>query len=320
MKRYVLNLLSLVLLLGICSCNNNGKKPYAKWQDTITTGVIPIACDQCFQPIIQAEIDVFESIYDKAGIVPIYTDEVDAIQLLLNDSVRLAVIARPLTNEEKSILASKKMPARELIIAIDAVALIVNKENTDSIIGMPNLKKILTGEITEWKQLNPKSKLGKIDVVFDNQNSSTVRYAIDSICREQKLSENLYAQKNNPEVIEMVSKVPGALGIIGVNWISNEKDSTNLSFSDKIKVLAVGPYANSDEYNSYKPYQAYIARKNYPMTRYVYIILSDPKSGLSSGFATFLASDRGQRIILKSGIVPATQPINIVNVSDKYPK
>jgi phosphate transport system substrate-binding protein len=212
------------------------------------------------------------------------------------------------------------MVVRELRIAIDAVALIVNTENEESIIGIPTLKRILTGEITEWRELNPRSNLGKIDVIFDNPNSSTVRFAIDSICGGQELSGNLYAQKNNMEVIEKVAEIPGALGIIGVNWISNDNDSTNMSFSEKIKVLAVGRYANPDRFNSFEPFQAFIALRQYPMTRNVYILLSDPRNGLSSGFASFIASDRGQRIILKSGLVPATMPINIINVHDRNPR
>lgn len=317
MKKIVLFSLLITIILMGSSCSRAPKS--TKWQDTTTAGVIPISCDQCFQPIIQSEIDVFESLYPMAGILPIYTDEVEAISLLMQDSVRLAVTSRGLTDGERVSFTNKNMVVREIVIAVDAIALIVNNANNDTIIGMPVLKKILTGEITEWKQLNPQSKLGKIQVMFDNPNSSTVRYAIDSICGGQELSKDLYAQKNNKEVLEMVSKVPNALGIIGVNWISNENDTTNLSFTDKIKVVSVGKYEAGDEYNSYKPYQAYIALNKYPMTRYVYVLLSDPKSGLSSGFASFIASDRGQRIILKSGILPATQPVNIVNVNDNFP-
>jgi len=310
-------LISIVLVVS--SCNKTPKS--TKWQDTTTTGVIPITCDQCFQPIIQSEINVFESLYPMAGIVPIYTDEVEAIQLLMKDSVRLAVTSRGLTDGERAAFTNKKMFVRELEIAIDAIALIVNKENEESIIGIPTIKKILTGEITEWKQLNPKSKLKKIDVIFDNPNSSTIRYAIDSICSGQELSTSLYAQKNNLEVIEMVSKVPGALGIIGVNWISNENDSTQLSFNDKIKVLAVSRFASPDEFNSFQPFQYQIALGKYPMMRSVYILLSDPKSGLSTGFASFVTSDRGQRIILKSGLVPTRGHLRIreVSINDNYP-
>ncbi len=317
MKRFVLIILPVFIFLLGSSCDKTPKS--TKWQDTTTTGVIPIACDQCYQPIIQSEINVFESLYPMTGIMPIYTDEVEAINLLIQDSVRLAVTSRGLTDGERAAFTNKNMVVREIKIAIDAIALIVNKRNQDSLIGMPTLKKILTGEISEWKQLNPKSNLGNIDLMFDNPNSSTVRYAIDSICRGEPLSEKLYAQKNNKEVIEMVAKNPNALGVIGVNWISNENDSTNMTFSDKITVMSVSKYAGIDSHNSYKPYQAYIALGNYPMTRDVYILLSDPRSGLSSGFSSFVASDRGQRIILKSGILPATQPVSIVNVNDKFP-
>ena len=123
--------------------------------------------------------------------------------------------------------------------------------------------------------------------------------------------------KENRQVINYVSQNRGALGIIGVNWISNPSDTSNMSFSENIKVMAVSPYRHATATNSFKPYQAYIALKKYPMSRPVYLILSEPRMGLASGFTTFIASDRGQRIILKSGILPATQPVRLVNVRNQ---
>ncbi|GHU92516.1 phosphate ABC transporter substrate-binding protein [Bacteroidia bacterium] len=305
-------------MISFSSCRK--KKKDEKWSDTTTTGIVPITCDECFLPIIRAEIDVFESIYNSANILPIYTNEVEAIDLLMKDSVRLAVVSRDLSEKEKAVFLAKKMQVRARKIAVDAIALIVNKENQDTIIGVPAIKKILTGEITEWSQIYPGSKLGKIDVMFDNPNSSTVRYAIDSICQGVPLSDKLYAQKTNMNVVEMVAKLPNSLGIIGVNWISNENDTTNMSFSQKIKVMAVSPYEKADYENSFQPYQAYIALGDYPLTRDVFILLSDPRSGLSTGFTSFVMSDRGQRIILKSGILPATQPVRLVSIKDEYVK
>ena len=302
-----------LLLTGSC----NRVKPDGKWKDTPTAGLVPIACDQCYEPIIQEQIDVFEALYIQASIYPIYTDEADAIDLLLNDSVRLAVTSRKLTEEEKSfLLQSRNMIVRELKVAQDAIALIVHPSNPDSMMAMPTLKKILTGEITEWSQVNPKSKLGKIDVMFDHKNSSTVRFAMDSICGKQPLSSGLYAQGSNQQVLNMVAEHPNSLGIIGVNWVSNENDSTHLSFLHKVKVMWVSPYEVADISNSYKPYQAWIATKQYPLSRSVYFLLTDPKSGLSTGFASFVASDRGQRIILHSGILPEA-PVNIKPVEVK---
>ncbi len=310
----------IILLLGILllsSCRNN--PPKDKYTDTLTTGVVGISADESFSPIVQQQIDVFENKYPKAGIIPFFVSEVDAVNLLLHDSVRLAIATRKLTEGEKEyLMQDRKFVVRETKIAIDGIAVIVNNRNADSLISVSDLQKIMTGKITDWKELNPNSALGELKLVFDNPNSSTVRYAIDSICRGEQLSSNLYAQKNNPAVIDFVAQTPGAIGIIGAAWIGNKNDSTRLSFIDDIKVMSVSREKVATPHNSYKPYQAYLALGDYPLTRDVYILLTDPRTGLSSGFTTFAVSDIGQRIILRSGIVPATQSVRIVNIRDNF--
>jgi phosphate transport system substrate-binding protein len=279
--------------------------------------VIKIAVDENFQPIIQEELDVFEAQYPQAGIVPIYTNEVDAINRLLKDSVRLVISTRPLSFNEDNSLKSKKFAPRSYKLATDGIALIINNQNPDSLISVSDIRRILTGEVKSWKTIFPTSRLDKFKVVFDNANSSTVRYAIDSICYGKPLSKELYAQKTNLEVIDFVSKTPNAIGIIGVNWLSNSKDTSNLSFKNEIRVMSVSSESVATTTNSYKPFQAYLFYGYYPLTRSVYIILNDPRGALPSGLTSFLTSDRGQRIILKSGLVPATQPVRIVRVKDE---
>lgn len=312
MSRNAAIVLMLCVAVAVSSCRNRSKQP----TDTVSSGVIKISADESFRPLIQQEIDVFEGLYPAAGIIPEYTSEVEAINLLIKDSVRLAVSTRKLTQPEINTLNEKKLFPKEIKIATDGIALITNKQNTDSMLSLPNLTKILTGKITKWKELDPQSKLGDIQVVFDNANSSTVRYAIDSLCGGAPLYEGLSAQGNNPQVIDYVAKTPNALGVIGVSWIGNKGDSTNLSFSDRINVMRLSREDPAMVANSCKPFQAYLALGRYPLTRDVYILLTDPKSGLASGFTTFISSDRGQRIILKSGIVPVTQSIRLVNVRE----
>lgn len=173
MSRNAAIVLMLCAAVAVSSCRNRSKQP----TDTVSSGVIKISADESFRPLIQQEIDVFEGLYPAAGIIPEYTSEVEAINLLIKDSVRLAVSTRKLTQPEINTLNEKKLFPKEIKIATDGIALITNKQNTDSMLSLPNLTKILTGKITKWKELDPQSKLGDIQVVFDNANSSTVRYA-----------------------------------------------------------------------------------------------------------------------------------------------
>lgn len=292
-------------------------KPKDGLTDTSTSGVIAIAADESFRPIVQEEADVFEGLFPLAGIVPRYVTEVEAVNLLLKDSLRLAITSRRLTPEEMNSFNSRKFFPQEIKIATDGLALITHRGNPDTLITVNQLRSILTGRVLQWNDLYPASRLKHILPVFDNKNSSTVRFAVDSICKGASLSDRVKALKTNKEVINYVSRTPEAIGIIGVNWLSDRNDSTGLTFSKEVRVMSVSAAAQATPENSYKPYQAYLYYGDYPLTRSIYALLNDPRSALPWGFASFLASDRGQRIILKSGLVPATQPVRIVNIKDE---
>lgn len=303
------------LLIALTACNS---KPKDGLTDTYTSGVIEIAADESFRPIVQEEIEVFEGLFPLAGVVPRYTTEVEAINLLLKDSVRLAITTRRLTAEEMNSFHSRKFFPREIKLATDGLALIVNRQNPDTLISVRDIRRILTGEVSNWKSIYPASPAMDITVVFDNKNSSTVRFAIDSVCGGKPLSvSGVKAMNTNQQVIDYVAKTRDAIGVIGVNWLGNRADTTNLSFRKEISVMSVSADDVATPENSYKPYQAYLFYGDYPLARPIYILLNDPRNALPWGFASFLTSDRGQRIILKSGLVPATQPVRVVDVKDE---
>lgn len=303
------------LLFSFLACDRKAKPTRT---DTMTSGVASMVCDGCFAPIINEEIAVFQGINPDADMNPVYADEVTALNLLLKDSIRLVVAARDLTPAEYEYLKSKDLYPRANKIAVDGIALIINKKNNDSLISLSTLKKVLCGDVRGWKDLNPTSSLGEIKVVFDHPNSSTVRFIKDSICGKCALSDNVKAVENNQEVIDFVSKTPGALGVVGVSWVNNPQDTTNLSFIDQIRVMSVSPYDEAREDNSYQPFAAYLALRKYPLIRDVYMITSDLPGGLPAGFLHFVSGDRGQRIILKEGLVPATRPMRLVTVKSSF--
>ena len=310
MKKIFFISVTLLLAVLLVAC---GKQKSTETKNTMRSGYIKIAVDQTVQNVIQQQIDVFEGLY-PVDIEPIYTTEQEAVELLKNDSVRLAVTARKFTEAEVSYFNSKTFQPEAVRIAIDGVAVITNPANRDSVISARDMKRILTGEVTQWNQIFPGSRLGKIQVVFDNTNSSIVRYANDSICRDMPLSKELNALELNEEVVEHVAKVPSAMGLIGVNHISDENDSTVIEFTRKIRVMRVSYEDAANAENSVQPYQYYLYNGQYPFRREIFILLNDPRGELPKGFSRFISSDQGQRIIKRTGLLPSTMPIQTVKI------
>lgn len=210
--------------------------------------------------------------------------------------------------EEKALLDQVIQPT-QLELAKDGVALILNRQNKDTLIHLNDVKKILSGEL---ESVNAKRKKASSisEVVFDQPNSGIIRFLKDSLISFDSLPKYCFALKSNAAVVDYVSKKPQALGLIDVSWISDRDDSTANSFLNSIHVMGI-----SRDSGFFQPYQAYIAQKSYPLVRNVVMISREVRSGLVSGFITFCASDKGQRIVLKSGLVPSTMPLRIVEIN-----
>jgi len=312
MKR---NWFLLFVVLVASGCRFFKGDPY---RNTPTTGITSICADETFRPVIEAEIDVFKGIYGYTELDAKYVPERESFRQLLNGDVQLIVASRPLTVEETAFMNQKKIFPRQSKIATDAIALVVSPSSIDTLITVDQIRAILTGKLTQWNQINPASSAGKIKVVFDNEKSGIVKYLVDSICAGKLVTSNVFALEYNRDVIEYTSTHPGVLGFIGASWISNPDDSLHLSFHRKIRVVSVSNDSRPDADNSYKPYQAYLVDKIYPLTRDIYIINAEPRNGLATGFSSFVASDKGQRIILKSGILPAIAPTRVINIRKDF--
>jgi phosphate transport system substrate-binding protein len=240
-----------------------------------------------------------------------YTNEQDAIKKLMKLETWLAFGTRDLTDKERQNLIDRKYRPRTIPIAYDGLAIIVNNSNPDTCITVKDFKRILKGELVNWKDLYPTSKLGTIDVVFDNPLSSTVRWCVDSLLGGKEFkAPNIGAVKSSAAVIDYVEKHENSLGIIGSNWLNDSRDTTNVTFKKNITVMKVSRLDSATVANSWRPYQYYIYNGNYPLIRTIYAILNEPRSGLPSNFAHFCRLPKGQLLIQKSGLLPIQYGMN----------
>lgn len=296
-------------MIGI-QCKNR-KTPVV--EETPTRGTIRILADESFRPIVESQIGTFTSLYKYAHINPVYVPEKDIIPAFLNDSVKLVVTAWEPSEEQKELLRQTQIIVRTTAVAYDAIALVLNKENSDSLLSYKQVNDLFTGKLTDWKEVNSTSKLGNIQVIFDSDKSANIRYFREEFKLGAQLPASFYSLKSNEEVIDYVTKNKNAVGLVSVNWICDQDDSLSRSFSHKIKTAAIShQYLDPGSYSL--PLQGSIYDKSYPFTRKINLVSRETFSGLGSGFASWFSSEQGQRIVLKSGLVPATMPIRLIQI------
>jgi phosphate transport system substrate-binding protein len=287
---------SSFIITGMLACNQQ-PPIQVKGDDTFVTGKAQFLADESFKPILDQEVYVFKSLYTGAKPELVYKSENEVLRLFLNDSIRTAILSRQLKADELQVLKNRNFPPDVNRFAIDAVVLIVNQQSTDTLTSVSQIKAMLNG-----KAMTDKS------IVFDNPNSSLVRYLKELSGNQELKQKNIYALKSNKDVIQYVSEHPNAVGIVGFSWL-DDPDKDYAPAVAKVKIMGVKNESNDKAPTEYfKPSQETLALKQYPLSRQLYILNSTGKMGLASGFAAFLKSEVGQRIILKSGLLPDSIP------------
>ena len=269
--------------------------------DKYDRGTINISSDESFKPVIDSQVQVYEAKYPNVKLNVHYKPETDCIRDLGVDSVRMVIITRRYSQQEKEFMQdSLHVSPEQLLLAYDAIAVIVNPVSEESLFTMAEIKEILIGKFK--KNLIP---------VFDGLNAtSTVRFIIDSVLRGDTLTKKALAAKSSEEVINYVAKTPDAVGFIGVSWIGNKEDPQQQSFLTKVKLAEI---ESTDVPGKYiQPVQANIYAGRYPMTRELFSILKEnPRDGLGHGFKNFMTGERGQLIFRRAYLVPGLMQFNI---------
>lgn len=315
---------ALGLLMIFSGCGDRRPK------STSTRGLARIMCEESFQSVLEQEIAVFEYQYPEASIMPEYINEHDALDSLFNNKVDLIIISHDLTPEQKASLKKIGRAYRSRMIAVDAVAIIVNKQNDIEELSMEDLRDIFTGKVKRWGEVFPtKLKNDTIKVMFDGSGTGVVHYMKEKFLNGASFGPNVYARKTSQDVFDAVEQYKNVIGFIGVSWITSDLKSAEvpiaqkyeelktknevsvIDFTDRIKVM---PVRGDDKVQGVKPYQAYISSGEYPLVRTIWAIDASYNGMLDHGFFTFLTGVIGQKIILQTGILPAAEPVRYVEI------
>ena len=182
----------------------------------------------------------------------------------------------PLKNDkEKNIWSTQ--------VAWGALAFIVNSENKIDNITTENIKKILTGEITNWKKLGGEDK--PIKLLLRESKKSGVGLTAREILfknKDKNLSKKADFFKSSGFVRDTVIKEKYAFAI---DDVVSSKDIKGLKL---LKVDGVEPNKKNILSNKYKARRAF------------YIYLDHKPDNLAKKYIDFALSDEGQAIISKT--------------------
>lgn len=288
---------SFVFLITACSCESERRgdmdavAPPKEGQD-ILTGSMGVVVDESVAALLKEHVDVFHSSYVNSRISLISQPERVAINTLLRGEASVAVLTRVLTEEESAGFKQRSVTPRIFPIAYDGIILVTQKGAQDSLITIADIKGYLSGQSTSGKRL-----------VFDHVNSSTLRFLKDLSELERVVATQVRTETAIEDVFAAVLEEEDLIGVMSLNQYLSYKDS--LDIADNIRTLGV---RNEEDGNYYKPSQSTLADGTYPLRHEVYVLNYQPNLGLGIGFSAFLTGDRGQRIVLRSGILPTKMP------------
>ena len=233
-------------------------------------------------PIAQAAAEVFMQNNSQANISVRGGGSGNGIAALIEGTCDIADASRPMKVKEILLCQKKGVSPVPHVVAMDGIAVIVHSSNPIQGLNMEEIKDIYTGKITNWKELGGKNL--KIVVVSRDSSSGTFETFETIILKGKKVIPESLAQASNQTVATVISTTKGAIGYVGLGYISNT-----------VKALQV---------NGVIPEQETVASGKYPISRPLYMYTDGAPQGTAKDFLEFICSEEGQKIVEEQGFVP----------------
>ena len=210
------------------------------------------------------------------------------ISALMDNTTDIAMASRPIKFSEKMKLKAAKQEVEEVIIAYDALAVIVNPSNPVSQLTRQQLEAIFRGKITNWKQLGgPDMKI----IVYSRETSSgTYEFFKESALKNKNYMSSSLSMPATGAVIQSVSQTKGAIGYVGLAYLS-----------PRVKAIAVS-YDDGKHY--VLPSLENGKKKLYPVVRPLYYYYNVANKEKVTPFIDYILSPQGQNIIKNGGYIP----------------
>ena len=216
------------------------------------------------------------------------------ISALLDGTTDIAMASRSIKFSERMKLKKGGKQLREAVVAYDALAVVVNPGNPVTNLTRQQLEDIFRGKVTNWSQVRDAvtGKRGedlKIIVYSRETSSGTYEFFKTSVLGEKNYMAGVLSMPATGAIIQSVSQTRGAIGYVGMAYVNKRVKALKVSYDGK---------------NFVYPSMATGRNHTYPIIRELYYYYTADKERVVKPFISYLLSDAGQRIVMKSGYVP----------------
>jgi phosphate transport system substrate-binding protein len=284
MKKLILILTAFTL----ASCGSGDQKPETAETKQAEAQKISITIkgSDTVLPLSQKEAEEYMKEHPEASITIVGGGSGVGITALGEGSTDIAMSSRPLKMDEK--LAFKDKNVQEVIVGMDALAVVVHPSNKVKQLTREQIEGIYTGKITNWKDVGGSNL--KIVAYSRESSSGTYEFFKEHVMDKKNYASSVLNMPATGAIVQSVSQTEGAVGYVGLAYETKEVTHVAVSYDQgKTYVLPSIPTAQDN---------------TYPVSRPLYYYYSADKAEAVKPFIDYILSEKGQQLVAESGYVP----------------
>jgi phosphate transport system substrate-binding protein len=205
------------------------------------------------------------------------------VKAILTDTADIGMSSRDVKEKEMAQAKKDGVDMKTIVVARDAIAVIVNKANPISELSVEQVGQIFTGKVADWSAVD--GKPGKISAYTRNTSSGTYKVFQELAMNKEDYGDGTQKMAGNEQIASEVGKNPNGIGYVGLAYIKTEG----------VKVVAVA---------GVKPAISTVNDGSYVLARPLYYLSNGDPKGLAKDFVDFSMGKVGQKIVEGVGFVP----------------